>query len=345
LREFQGGGFDFDDRDKTADGCMAALKLTLACNDYDRTRALIDRRVKPEGIDLDITVLKPRALFPRQLDTQEFDISELSLSSYASLVARDACPFIAIPVMLSKLFRHSCLYVRRGAGIETPQDLRGMRVGTTQYGATALVTIKGLLADEYGVQPSDMKWFLGGLNTPVEKPLVPLNLPPGVDLQFLSNGQTLEAMFARGELDALFAILLPKLFLEGAPMIARLFPQFKAAEQDYYRRTRIFPIMHVVVIRKDIHRDSPWVAQNLYRAFSEARDMALAALYDTDALAATLPWLIDHIEESQSAFGTDFWAYGVDANRAALEALCRWIHAQGLAPRIVTPDELFAAVE
>jgi 4,5-dihydroxyphthalate decarboxylase len=321
------------------------LKLRLACNNYDRTAALVDGRVKPEGLDLDVTVLKPRELFPRMLDHQEFDASELSLGSYASLVARDASPFIAIPVMLSKLFRHSCIYVRNGVGIERPQDLKGKRIGTTQYGATAVVTIKGMLADEYGVMPQDMKWFVGGLNAPTEKPLIPLNLPPGVDLRFLERGRTLEAMLAAGELDALFSILIPKLFLDGSPLIARLFPDFKAAEQDYYRRTRIFPIMHVVVLRKDIHRQHPWVAKNLYRAFCQARDAAVAPLYDTDALATSLPWLIDHVEESRRVLGNELWAYGIEPNRAALEALCRWVHAQGLAPRIVTPEELFAPVE
>jgi 4,5-dihydroxyphthalate decarboxylase len=322
-----------------------SLSLRLACNDYDRTAALIDGRVKPEGLDLDITVVRPRELFPRMLDHQEFDASELSLGSYASLVARGSSPFIAIPVMLSKIFRHSCIYVRSSAGIARPQDLKGKRIGTTQYGATAIVTIKGMLADEYSVMPSDMKWFVGGLNTPTERPLIPLNLPAGVELQFLPDGQTLEAMFEAGELDALFSILIPKLFVSGSPSIARLFPDFKAVEQDYYRRTRVFPIMHVVVLRKDIHRQHPWVAKNLYRAFCQARDAAVAPLYDTDALATSLPWLIDHVEESRSVFGADFWPYGIEPNRPALQALCRWVHAQGLAPRIVTPEELFAPVE
>jgi 4,5-dihydroxyphthalate decarboxylase len=324
---------------------MAALKLRLACNDYDRTRALIDGRVKGEGIDLDITVLKPRQLFPRQLDTQEFDVSEMSFSSFASLVARGESPFVGIPVMLSKLFRHSCIYVRRGAGIESPRDLKGKRVGTTQYAATATVTMKGMLADDYGVRPADMKWFVGGLNVPVEAPLIPLRLPADVDLQFLSSGQTLEAMFVDGELDALFAILIPQLFHEGTPSMVRLFPDFQTIEQDYCRRTGIFPIMHTVVIRKDIHREHPWVARNLYRAFVAARDRALAPLYDTDALHLTLPWLIGHIEETRRALGGDFWSYGVKPNRPAIEALCRWIHAQELAPRIPTPEELFVDVD
>jgi len=229
---------------------MSKLKLTLACNGYDRCQALFDRRVTPDGIDLDLKLLKPRELFPRMLDHQEFDVAELSLGSYAALVARDASPFVAIPVPLSKIFRHSCIYVRTGAGIERPQDLKGKRVGTTQYGATAIVTIKGMLEDEYGVRPQDLRWFFGGLNAPTEMPLIPLNLPADVELEFLRSGRTLEAMLEKGELDALFSIYLPKLFLQGSSRIARLFPNFRQVEQEYYRRTRIFPIMHVVVIRK-----------------------------------------------------------------------------------------------
>jgi len=211
---------------------MPNLKLSLACNDYDRCRALIDGRIKPEGIDLDITLLKPRELFPRMLDNQEFDVSELSFGSYASLVARGASPFVAIPVTLSKIFRHSCIYVRKGAGIETPQDLKGKRVGTTQYGATAIIYIKGMLEDEYGVAPADMNWFIGGLSTPTEKPLIPLNLPGNIQLEFLPNDQTLEAMLQRGELDALFSILIPQMLLDGSPKIARLFSEFKTVAQD-----------------------------------------------------------------------------------------------------------------
>src|SRR5258706_5686422 len=236
---------------------MANLQLMLGCNDYDRCRALIDGRVKPEGIDLAITLLKPRELFPRVLDHQAFDVAELSLGSYASLVARDASPFVAIPVPLSKFFRHSCIYIRTGAGIERPQDLKGMRVGTTQYGATAIVTIKGMLEDEYGVKPQDLRWFVGGLNAPTEAPLIPFDLPADVDLEFLGSGRTLEGMLQRAELDALFSIYLSKLFLEGSSRIARLFPNFRQVEQDYFRRTRIFPIMLTLVIRKNVYRDSP----------------------------------------------------------------------------------------
>jgi 4,5-dihydroxyphthalate decarboxylase len=321
------------------------MKLTLACNEYDRTSPLIDGRIRPEGIDPEITVLKPRQLFPRMLDHQEFDAAELSLASYAALVARGASPFVAIPVPVSRLFRHSCIYVRTGAGIITPQDLRGKRVGATQYGATAVVMIKGMLQDEYGVAPSDLHWVIGGLTTAVEKPLIPLNLPPGISLEFAGGDRTLEGMLESGELDALFSIYIPRLFLAGSPRIARLFVNFKTVEQDYFRRTGIFPIMHIVAIRKDVHDAHPWIAQNLYRGFVSARDLAIDALYDTDALVSTLPWLIDHIEESRRILGPEFWPYGLEPNRPTLEALCRYIHQQGLAPRLVTPDELFVPVD
>ena len=323
---------------------MPDLKLKLACNDYDRCRALFDGTVKPDGIALDITRLKPRELFPRMLDHQEFDVAELSLASYATLTARDKSPFVAIPVMLSKLFRHSCIYVRKGSGIEKPQDLKGKRVGTTQFGATAIVYIKGMLQDEYGIKPEDLHWFIGGLSTPTEPPLVPLNLPGKIAIEFLPRGQTLEAMFAEGQLDALFAILLPRMFLAGSSQIARLFPNHREVEEDYYRRTKILPIMHTVVIRKDVYRAHPFIAASLYRAFCESRDRAVAPLYDTDALMVSLPFLIDHIEHSHRVFGADFWAYGVEPTRPSLGALCRYVHEQGLAPRRITPDDLFVPV-
>jgi 4,5-dihydroxyphthalate decarboxylase len=321
---------------------MADLKLTLACWDYDRTRALIDGRVKPRGIELDIRILRPRQAFQRMLDKQEFQVSELSLASYVALKGRGACPFVAVPVALSKIFRHSCIYVRTGAGIRTPADLTGKRVGTSQWSSTGLVFMRGMLQHDYGVRAQDMHWFMGGLNGFVEPPLIPLNLPSDIKLDFLSGGATLEGMFAAGELDALLSLYIPKRFLEGSPSIARLFPNYKEVEQDYYRRTGIFPIMHTVVLREDVHREHPWAAKSLYRAFVEARDLAIAGLYDTDALRVALPWLIEHVEETWRVFGRDFWAYGLEPNRATFAAIGRYVHEQGLSPRVVAADELFA---
>jgi 4,5-dihydroxyphthalate decarboxylase len=321
---------------------MPNLKLSLASWDYDRTRPLIDGRVKPEGIDLDITILRPRQAFQRMLEHKEFQVSELSLASYTALKGRGDCPFVAVPVALSKIFRHSCIYVRTDAGIRTPQDLKGKRVGTSQWSSTGLVFMRGMLQHDYGVAARDMHWFMGGLNTFVEPPLIPLNLPQEIKLDFLSGHQTLERMFAAGELDALLSLYIPKLFLEHSGKIARLFPDYKEIEQNYYRRTRIFPIMHTVVLREDVYRAHPWAARSIYRAFVEARDLAVSGLYDTDALRLALPWLIDHVEEARRVFGQDFWAYGLEPNRPTFEAIGRYVHEQGLSPRVVTAEELFA---
>lgn len=320
---------------------MADLPLTLACWDYDRTRPLIDGLVKPKGIDLKVEVLRPRQMFPRMLENQEFHASELSLASYASLIGRGECPFVAIPVALSKFFRHSCIYVRKGAGIRTPQDLRGKRVGTTQYSSTAVTFMRGMLKDEYGVEARDMHWFMGGLTKPTEAPLIPLDLPPEIRLDFVPEGDTLERMMAEERLDALLSIYIPKLFADEWVGIERLFPDFKSVEKDYYKRTGIFPIMHTIALRQDVVREHPWVPASLYQAFCESRDIALEGLWDTDALRLGLPWLIDHVEEAWRVFGKDFWAYGMKANRPALEAVGRYVHEQHFSPRVVSAQEIW----
>lgn len=320
---------------------MADLPLTLACWDYDRTRPLIEGRVKPKGIDLKVEVMRPRQMFPRMLEKQEFHASELSLASYAALIGRGECPFVAIPVAVSKFFRHGCIYVRKGAGVRRPQDLKGKRVGTTQYSSTAVTYMRGMLKDEYGVEARDMHWFMGGLTKPTETPLIPLDLPPEIRLDFVPEGDTLERMMIEGRLDALLSIYIPKLFEDGWEGIERLFPDFKSVEKDYYARTGIFPIMHTIALREDVVREHPWVPASLYAAFCEARDIALEGLWDTDALRLGLPWLIDHVEEAWRTFGKDFWAYGLAANRPALEALGRYVHEQNFSPRVVRAEEIW----
>ena len=233
--------------------------------------------------------------------------------------------------------------MRSDSGIRTPADLKGKRVGTSQYSSTGLCFMRGMLQHDYGVRSEDMHWFMGGLNSFVEPPLIPLNLPPAIRLEFLQEGQTLERMFDAGELDALLSLYIPNAFLQGAPHIARLWPNFKEVEQDYYRRTGIFPIMHTVVLREDVHQAYPEAAASLYRAFCAARDLAVDGLYDTDALRVALPWLLDHVEETWRMFGKDFWPYGIEANRPTWTAIGQYVHEQGLAPRVVTPDELFVA--
>jgi 4,5-dihydroxyphthalate decarboxylase len=322
---------------------MSKLKLTLACWDYDRTRPLIDGRVQAEGINLEIKVLRPRETFPRMLEDKEFEVSELSLGSYVSLKGRGDCPFVTLPVALSKIFRHSCIYVRTDAGIRTPQDLRGKRVGTTQLGSTATIFMNGMLRHEYGVNLEDIQWFIGGMTTPTQRPLIPLKLSDNIKVEFLPADRTLEGMLEGGDLDALLAIFIPSIFEKGSSRIARLFPNYYEVERDYYRRTGIFPIMHTVVLRDDIYREHPWAARNIYRAFCEARNLAVDELYDTDALRLSLPWLIHHVEETWQVLGKDFWAYGLEPNRPALKAIGQYVYEQGLSPRVVSPDELFAA--
>jgi hypothetical protein len=177
---------------------------------------------------------------------------------------------------------------------------------------------------------------------PCRKGVDPPNLPNDIAIAAAPNGRTLEDMFAAGELDALLSNYIPDLFLQRASGITRLFPDYKAIEQDYYRRTRIFPVMHIVVLRADIYRRDPWVATSLYRAFCQAKTLALEGLYDSDALHLAFPWLLDHIEEAEATFGRDYWSYGVEANRPAFEAIGRYLFEQGLAPRAVAAEELFA---
>jgi len=300
---------------------MPDLGLNIAFWDYDRTRPLMNGRVRPDGISPNITVLRPQEIFPRMIQDLEFHAAEMSLASYVILKARNKCPFVAIPVMLSKIFRHDCIYVRPDAGITKPEDLRGKRVGLPQCSSTAGVFIKGLVQHDYGVPPTEIDWFMGGQDTPAPAPLVPLDLPEDIHLEFIAEDQTLEGMLAAGELDALFATYIPNVFLNGSDKIARLFPNFKEVEKDYYQRTEIFPVMHTVVIREDLYREYLWVAPSLYDAFSQAKDIAVDRLYDTDALALTMPFLIEHVEEAWRTFGSDYWAYGVEPNWPALEAL------------------------
>ena len=321
---------------------MTDLTLKLACWDYDRTRPLIDGRVKPEGIKLEIEVLRPRQMFPRMLEHQEFDASEISLASHASLIGRGGSPFVAIPVMLSKIFRHSCFYVREGSGIERPEDLRGKRVGTTQFSATATTFMKGMLQHEYGVAQHEMHWFMGGLDKPTEHPLIPLNLPANVKLDFVPDGDTLEKMMAEDRLDALISIYIPPSFLKGSPRIRRLFPDYKQAEKDYFRKTGLFPIMHTIAIRRDVYEQNRWVAQSLYKAFVEAQKKTYADLRETAVLKAMLPFLNWEVDQTIKEMGTNYWAYGLQENEKVLSTFLKYHYDCGLSKRLLKPEELFA---
>ena len=319
---------------------MADLPLKLACWDYDRTRPLIDGRVKPSGIDLHIDIMRPQQAFAKLLAPSDYAVAEMSLSSYIALKAQPNCPLVAIPVMLSKMFRHDCIYVRPDAGIKTAADLKGKRVGTIRYASTGIVYIKGFLQHDFGVLARDIRWFIGGLDEPV-KSMRPANAGPEVEVTLVPETETLDELMARGEIDAMMVLQLPPSFAAGANHIVRLFSNYKQIEIDYYKRTGIFPVMHTVAIRKTVVDKHPEVAKSLYDAFVAARDIAVHGLYDTDALHLTLPFLIDHVEETMRVFGRDYFSYGLAPNRGGVDALCLYMHEQGLTPHRVSPDDLF----
>lgn len=321
---------------------MARLKLRLACWDYDRTRALRDGSVRPEGIDLEYLALPVEQSFSRMLKSGEFEVSEMSLSAVASSLGEATPPFVAIPVFPSKIFRHSSIYVSTASGIERPGDLKGRRIGVPHYPMTAAVWIRGLMADEYGVQQGDVEYVVGGLDspTPMDLPPPPAGLP--VKITRAPDGRTLSDMLALGELDALYTARIPGSYDAGR-RVRRLFPDYGRVEREYLRRTRILPIMHALVIRSDVYRSHPWVAESLYKAFIAAKSQAQAALYDTDALRVMLPWLTEEIEELRAVLGEDWWAYGVKANRHVIETFLRYHHQQGFSARRFAPEEFFAA--
>jgi len=321
---------------------MSKLKLSFACWDYDRIRPLTDGIVQPAGIDLVWLNLPVEEIFFRMMRYHEFDVAELSLSSY--LIARDRGfpKFTAIPVFPSRSFRHSGIYVNAHAGIRTPSDLRGKRIGLPEYQLTACLWIRGILKDEYGVSPADVQWFMGGEEKPGRIEKVPLQLPPEIKLQPIGPDQTLNEMLEKGEIDALIAPRAPSSFMKGSPNVKRLFEHYPETEKEYFRKTGIFPIMHVVAIKDEILEAHPWVAMNLYQAFVKAKEIAYEELKHTAALKVTLPWLINEWEETVRLMGEDYWPYGLEKNRKTLETAIRYSHEQGMISRRLDVEEIFA---
>ncbi len=318
------------------------LRLTLACGDYDRTRPLIDRTVRPLGIDLTCLPMTIEEIFFRMARFREFDAAEMSLSSYlVSLSAGEDAPFAAIPVFPSRSFRHSGIYVHSGSGISRPEDLAGRTVGVAEYQLTANVWIRGILADRHGVPVNSVRYRTGGLHQPGRPEKLAVTLPPDVRVEPIGPGQTLSDMLAAGQIDALYTPRTPRSFAEGHPGVVRLFPDFREAESRYWRDTGIFPIMHVLVIRADVYRRDRWVARSLLDAFGRAREIALSGLAETAALRYMLPWLPDDVAYAQRVLGRDYWTYGLAGNEAALAALTRYSREQGLIPRTYEPGELF----
>ena len=317
------------------------LRLTMACWNYDRTRALVDNRVVFEGIDLTYLPLVVEETFFRMLRYREFDVSEMSLSSYTLSLFADKPPFIAIPVFPSRMFRHNGIFINVNSGIREPKDLAGKRVGTPEYQLTAPVWQRGILSDEYKVPVSSMTHFQGGLEEPGREEKTDLQLPASIKLQAIPAEKTLSQMLENGEIDALVGPRTPSSF-KPAGKVRRLFENYAEVEREYYRRTTIFPIMHVVAIRRDVYEKNPWVAQSLYKGFVQAQRISYQDMRETAALKYMLPWLMQHVEETEQLMGRDFWPYGFDANVETLSTFLRYSYEQGLAKRQLSPKDLFA---
>jgi 4,5-dihydroxyphthalate decarboxylase len=318
---------------------VGKLRVSLACWDYDRTRALSDGRVPVDGVDLIYHALPVEETFFRMMRHREFDAAELSLSSYVVSTFRGD-PFVAIPVFPSRSFRHSCVFVGGRSGIREPKDLIGKRVGVPEYQLTANVWIRGILADDYGVPVSSVTYLTGGEEQPGRIEKAALDLPASIRVEPIAPGQTLSAMLAAGEIDALYAPRKPSTL--GVEGVRRLWEDPVAVEREYYQRTAIFPIMHVVVIRREVYEANRWIAMALFKAFKAAQAIAYADLRETAALKTMLPWAGAEEERTRALMGPDFWSYGLPGNERVLETFLRYHHEQGLSPQLRTPRELFA---
>jgi 4,5-dihydroxyphthalate decarboxylase len=329
---------------------MADVPITIASGEYDRIRAIKEGRVTVEGCAVSYHVVEPNQLFVRNLRHQEFDVSEMSFSTYIALCAAGRAHYVAIPVFLSRAFRHSAIFVRSDRGITSPRNLIGKRVGTAEYFTTMQVWMRGLLADEYGITPSDLRWRVGPLEqmaqTAAASPAAQVGeRVAGVEIEPIAAGKSLASMLADGEIDALFSARPPSPFLRGDPRVARLFPDYRPVEQAYYRKTGIFPLMHAVGIRNSLAERHPWMARRLYEAFSKAKAVALADFEKLAAFAVTLPWIEAEYRATQAVLGQDIWPYGIAPNRTSIEALCRYLKMQGFTDRTMSVDELFAPLD
>lgn len=321
---------------------MDRLSLSLACCDYDRCHALFDGRARVDGCEIVATPMEPEEAFHRAFKYQEFDVTELSLSSFTMLTSRGDAPYVGIPAFVSRLFRHSGIYIRTDRGIDHPSKLAGKTIGLPEYQITATVWIRGILEDEYGVAVDGVRWRQGGLEDAGRTERAGLDLPAAIDLKPIPSDRTLSDMLEKGELDGVISARAPSCFLRGAPNVDRLFPDYKSAEQDYFGRTGIFPIMHLIGVRRSIYERHPWVAVNLYKAFLEAKRHAMYELSQIGHLFSSLPWSVAEFDATRALMGQDFWSYGAEENRAVLETFLRYHHDQGLSKRLVSVEELFA---
>ena len=318
----------------------ARQRLALACGDYDRTRALRDGTVTPEGIDLIYLPMSPEEVFFRMARHREFDASELSLSSYVVSLDSETPPFVAIPVFPSRAFRHSGIFVSARSGIDDPSQLAGGRVGVAEYQLTANVWIRGILSDHYGLPVDAVTYVTGGLDEPGRIEKLRVELPEAIRTERAPADTTLSQLLADGELDAIYSPRMPSSFRTG--QVTRMFEDWAQVEREYFETTGIFPIMHVIALRRELYEQMPWIAMSLLKAFEQALAAIKPALHEAAALQYSLPWLLAHVEEMETVLGPDPWGGGLERNRAVLDTFLRYSAEQGLARAVRQPEELFA---
>ena len=318
------------------------LELSLSVCQYDRTAAIFDGRAPIEGCQVTAVANSPEESFHRAFKFREFDVTEISMSSYLLSLARNDSHYVAIPAFVSRLFRHSSIYIRTDHGIRTPQDLKGRTIGLPEYQMTANVWVRGMLEDEYGVRPRDIKWRRGGLEEPGREERARINLPPEIDLEAVPADRSISDMLEKGEIDGLLSARAPSCFLRGAPNVGRLFPDYPAVEEAYFKKTGLFPIMHAIGIRRLLVEQHPWLAVNVYKAFVKAKALCMAELAEIGHLHATLPWPVYAYDHARQVMGKDYWSYGAHENKLPLETLARYSFRQGLSVRQVPLEEMFA---
>jgi 4,5-dihydroxyphthalate decarboxylase len=319
---------------------MANLSLSVAVGDYDRNRPLINGAVRIDGVDPVFMTLSPEEIFFRAFRSQDFDICELSLSSFTLRTAKGDCPYVGVPAFVSRMFRHTSIWVRTDR-IKEPKDLKGKKVGLPEWQLTANVWARAILEDDFGVKGADINWIRGGIEEPGRPEKNPIKLPPGVRVQEAPEGATISQMLIDGEIDGFIAPRPPSFMTAETKNVGWLFRDPTAAAKDYFKRTGIFPIMHLIGIRRTLVEKHPYLPAAVFKAFEQSKAAALAALSDTAATKVTLPFVEERLKEARDLMGEDFWAYGLEPNRKTLEAFLHHHHAQGLSPRLLKPEELF----
>lgn len=318
---------------------MSKLSLSVAIGDYDRNRPLIDGAVRIDGVDPVFMTLYPEEIFFRALRTHDFDICELSLSSFTVKTAAGDNPYVGIPCFVSRAFRHTSIYVRTDR-IREPKDLKGRKVGVPEYQLTANVWARAILQDDYGVTPNDIRWVRGAIEHAGRIEKISIKLPPGVVLEDAPAGRTISDLIDKGEIDGFIAPRPPYLARPN-PNVGWLFRDPIAAAKDYFKRTGIFPIMHLVGIRRTLVDQHPWLPAAVMKAFEQSKAAAVAHLSDTSATKVTLPFIEEQLTATRELMGEDFWPYGLESNRKTLDTFLHHHHAQGLSSRLVKPEELF----